>query len=178
MESAFAALDRFRRLLGAAALWMAVALFGISMLLLSADIVMRYAFNAPMAYVSEVVTIAFIYVYLLGAAALYARNEDLFLDLLYNRVGPRLRQVWLLLIYLGVAATMLVTLEVTIQLMVLQRHMPTPLLRIPLIVEHGALVACCVVILVSSLVDALGCLIWLRSGREPWPARAAAVHDG
>ena len=35
----------------------------------------------PMAYVSEVVTIAFIYVYLLGAAALYARNEDLVLDL-------------------------------------------------------------------------------------------------
>jgi TRAP-type C4-dicarboxylate transport system permease small subunit len=176
MERAFHTLDRFRSLLGGIALGIAIALFAMSLLLLASDILMRYGFNEPMAYVSELVTIAFIYVYLLGAAALYARNEDLVLDLLYSRVGPRLRQVWLLLIYLGIAATMAVTLQVTIELMILQRHMPTPLLRIPLIIQHGALVACCTVILVSSLVDALGCLVWLLSGREPWPARAAVAH--
>lgn len=176
MEHIFHVLDRFRALLGSAALGIAIALFGISLLLLALDILMRYAFNSPMAYVSEVVTIAFIYVYLLGAAALYARNEDLVLDLLYRRVGERFRQVWLLLIYLGIAVTMIMTLQVTIELMILQRFMPTPLLRLPLIIEHGALLACCVVVLVSSLVDALGCLVWIRSGREPWPARIAAAH--
>jgi TRAP-type C4-dicarboxylate transport system permease small subunit len=176
MERAFHALDRVRGLIGGAALGLAITLFGVSLLLLTADIVMRYGFNAPMAYVSEVVTIAFIYVYLLGAAALYARNEDLVLDLLYARVGARLRPVWLLLIYLGIAATMIVTLRVTIELMVLLRTMPTPLLRIPFIIQHGALVACCAVILVSSLVDALGCVVWLQSGREPWRARAAGAH--
>jgi TRAP-type C4-dicarboxylate transport system permease small subunit len=177
MERAFHLLDRARYALSAVALGLCIALFGICTVLLSADIVMRYVFNAPMAYVSEVVTIAFIYVYLLGAAALYARNEDLVLDVLYNRVGPRLRQVWLLLIYLGIAATMAVTLQVTVELMVLQRNMPTPLLRIPLIIQHAALVAASVVILFSSLVDALGCCVWMRTGRAPWPARAEpAVH--
>ena len=177
MERAFTWLDRMRHLLGGLALAICLALFAGCLLLLAADIVMRYAFNAPMAYVSEVVTIAFIYVYLLGAAALYARNEDLVLDLLYRRVGERLRQIWLLLIYLGIAATMAVTLQVTIELMVIQRHMPTPMLRIPLIVEHAALAIASAIILVSSLVDAFGCLVWLRTGREPWPARAeAAAH--
>lgn len=176
MENAFLALDRVRHVLGWVALGVAIALFGACLLLLAADIVMRYVFNEPMAYVSEIVTIAFIYVYLLGAAALYARNEDLILDLLYNRMGPGFRPLWLLLIYLGIAATMLVTIDVTVALMAIQRNMPTPLLRIPLIIQHGALVACCVVILISSLVDALGCVVWMRSGREPWPARAAPAH--
>lgn len=177
MERTFQALDRVRRLVAATALGICVALFALCMALLTADIVMRYAFDAPMAYVSEVVTIAFIYVYLLGAAALYARNEDLVLDALYNRFGPRFRQVWLLLIYLGIAVTMGVTLQVTIELMILQRSMPTPLLRIPLIIQHAALAAASLVILFSSLVDALGCCVWMRSGREPWRARAeTSVH--
>lgn len=175
MERAFHTLDGVRRFLGALALGICLALFAACTVLLSTDIVMRYAFNAPMAYVSEIVTIAFIYVYLLGAAALYARNEDLVLDVLYNRVGPRLRQVWLLLIYLGIAVTMMVTLQVTIDLMILQRTMPTPLLRIPLIIQHAALAAASAVILFSSLVDALGCCVWMRTGREPWRARATPV---
>lgn len=177
MERTFHRLDRIRRAVGVLVLGICLVLFGICTALLGVDIFMRYVFEAPMAYVSEIVTIAFIYVYLLGAAALYARNEDLVLDILYNRVGPRMRQVWLLLIYLGIAATMAVTLWTTVELMILQRNMPTPLLRIPLIVEHAALAAACVVILFSSLVDAVGCCVWMRTGREPWPARAEpAAH--
>lgn len=175
MERAFRTLDGVRRFLGALALGICLALFAACTVLLSTDIVMRYIFNAPMAYVSEIVTIAFIYVYLLGAAALYARNEDLVLDVLYNRVGPRPRRVWLLLIYLGIAVTMTVTLQVTIELMILQRTMPTPLLRIPLIIQHAALAAASAVILFSSLVDALGCCVWMRTGREPWRARTKPV---
>jgi TRAP-type C4-dicarboxylate transport system permease small subunit len=126
-----------------------------------------------MAYVSEIVTIGFLYVYMLGAAALYVRNEDIVLDFIYLRFGMRVRAVWLLVIHLAIAATMLVALDATLQMIALQRHVPTPLLRIPLVTQHYAFVAAAAIIMLSSLVNALGCLVALRAGHDPLHHRAA-----
>lgn len=153
--------------LGQACLAICAALFTASTLLLAADIALRYLFNRSMANVSEIVAIAFVYVYMLGAAALYVRNEDIVLDLVYRHFGVRTRAAWQVVVHLAIAATMAVTLVVTLQLMEIQKSVPTPLLRIPLIVEHAALAAAAAIITFSSLVDALGAALAWRRGVAP-----------
>lgn len=163
----FAALSRAAHAVSTACLGLCVALFMGCLGVLAADIVLRYAFNAPLQNVSEGVIIAFIYVYLVGGAALYARNEDIALDYFFNKAGRRPQALWLLAVYLGIAATMAVVLVETVKLMMVQRGVLTPALRLPLGIQHAALALAAAVILYASLVDALGCWIWFRSGTRP-----------
>jgi len=167
MESLFRRLATATRLITAGCLGLAVILFAASLAVLAAEIVLRYAFNHPLQNVSEGVTIAFIYVYLVGGAALYARNEDIALDYLFNKAGAKPRAIWLLAIYLAIAFTMGVVLVETVKLIQVQRGVLTPSLRLPLGIEHAALALAAGVILYASAVEALGCWIWFRNGRRP-----------
>lgn len=167
MESLFRRLAAGTRLMSAGCLGLAVTLFAASLAVLATEIVMRYVFNHPLQNVSEGVTIAFIYVYLLGGAALYARNEDIALNYFFNKAGAKPRAIWLLAIYLAIALTMAVVLVETVKLILVQRGVLTPSLRLPLGIEHAALALGAAVILYSSVVEALGCWIWFRSGTRP-----------
>jgi len=167
LEALFRRLARGTRVITAGCLGLAVALFAASLMVLGAEIVLRYVFNHPLQNVGEGVIIAFIYVYLLGGAALYARNEDIALDFLFRKAGRRPQALWLLVIYLAIAATMAVVLMETLKLMQVQRGVLTPGLRLPLGIEHAALSLAAGVILYASVVEALGCWIWLRDGRRP-----------
>ena len=167
LEALFRALAKGTRGITAACLGLSVLLFAACLGALAAEIVLRYLFNHPLQNMSEGVIIAFIYVYLLGGAALYARNEDIALDYLFNKAGAKPRAIWLLAIYLGIALTMAVVLMETVKLMLVQRGVLTPSLRLPLGVEHAALALAAAVILYASLVEAIGCWIWFRSGNRP-----------
>lgn len=167
MESLFRRLATGTRLITRGCLGLAVILFAGSLALLGAEVVLRYAFNHPLQNVSEGVTIAFIYVYLVGGAALYARNEDIALDYFFNKAGAKPRAIWLLAIYLAIALTMAVVLVETVKLILVQRGVLTPSLRLPLGIEHAALALAAGVILYASVVEALGCWIWFRSGIRP-----------
>lgn len=160
-------LDRIAWALTHVALGICVFLFGFSTLMLTAEIVGRYVFNYPFQYIAETVTIGFIYIFMVGAAALYSRNEDIALDYFFARANSKIQAVWLLLIFLAIACTMSVTLVATVQLIRIQGDVLTPSLRIPLGVEHAALAIAAAMIAFTSLVDALGCLIWAVSGRRP-----------
>lgn len=179
-ESAFRTLARGTRLLSRACLAACVVLFAASLAVLAAEIVLRYGFNSPLQNAGEAVTIAFIYVYLLGGAALYARNEDIALDFFFRRVGVTPRAIWLLVIHLAIVATMAITLVETVKLIAVQRAVLTPALRLPLGVQHAALALASAVIAYASLVEALGCWIWLRSGKRPpvfeSPVEGLLVH--
>ena len=163
----FARLSRVARMVSAACLGLCVVLFMACLAVLAADILLRYTLNAPLQNVSEGVIIAFIYVYMLGGAALYARNEDIALDYFFNKAGRGPQALWLLAVYLAIAATMAVVLVETVKLMMVQRGVLTPALRLPLGIEHAALALAAAVILYCSLVDALGCWIWFKSGTRP-----------
>lgn len=144
----------------------ALAFFACLMMLL-ADITGRYILNYPLQRVSETVTITFIWIYLLGAAALYSRNEDIFVDTFFLLAPERMRALWLLLIQLAIVACMIVVLRETLHLIHVQRRMLTPLLRLPLAVQHYALAAATIMIAFTCLIDALGSLIWLLRGHRP-----------
>ena len=167
MEQLFRTLAKGTRWISAACLALCVFLFGASLALLAAEIVLRYGFDHPLQNVGEAVIIAFIYVYLLGGAALYARNEDIAIDYFFHKASMRPRALWLLAIYLAIAATMAVTLVETLKLIQVQRGVLTPALRLPLGIEHAALALAAAVIFYASAVEAIGCWIWFRSGTRP-----------
>lgn len=167
MEALFHALARGTRVLTTGCLALSVFLFVACLAVLAADIALRTLFNHPLQNVSEGVIIAFIYVYMVGGAALYARNEDIALDYLFLKAGARPRALWLLAIYLLTAFTMAVVIVETWKLIIVQRGVLTPALRLPLAIEHAALALAATVILYASLVEAVGCWIWFRSGSRP-----------
>jgi TRAP-type C4-dicarboxylate transport system permease small subunit len=167
IEALFQTLAKGTRSVSAVCLALSVFLFGASLAIMAAEIVLRYAFNHPLQNVGEAVIIAFIYVYLVGGAALYARNEDIALDYIFRKVGMKPQAIWLLIIYLAVAATMAVVLVETVMLIKIQQGVLTPALRLPLGIEHAALAVAAAVIFYASLVEAIGCWIWFRSGKRP-----------
>ena len=160
-------LDRIADYATRAALNLCILLFAFATFLLAADITGRYVFNHPFQNVAETVTILFIYVFMLGAAALYSRNGDIALDYFFNRAPARVQAVWLFLIYLAIAVTMAVTAVETVRLIYIQRRVLTPSLRLPLGVEHAPLALAAAMIMFTSLVDALGCVIWIWRGERP-----------
>ena len=167
METLFHGLARGTRVLTTGCLALSVFLFMASLGVLAADIALRTLFNHPLQNVGEGVIIAFIYVYLVGGAALYARNDDIALDFLFLKAGVKPRALWLLAIYLATALTMAIVLVETLKLIHVQRGVLTPALRLPLAIEHAALALAATVILYASLVEAVGCWIWFRSGSRP-----------
>lgn len=167
LDALFHTLARGTRGITAACLALCLILFVGSLGILAAEIALRYVFNHPLQNIGEAVIIAFIYVYMVGGAALYARNEDIALDYLFLKAGVKLRSLWLLLIYLALALTMAVVLVETVKLIQVQRGVLTPALRLPLGIEHAALALAATIILYASLVEALGCWIWFRTGTRP-----------
>jgi TRAP-type C4-dicarboxylate transport system permease small subunit len=167
LEALFRRLATGTRGISAACLALCVILFVGALGILAAEIVLRYVFGHPLQNIGEAVSIAFIYVYLVGGAALYARNEDVALDYLFLKAGVKVRALWLLVIYLAVALTMAVVLVETLKLIQVQRGVLTPALRLPLGIEHAALALAAGIILYASAVEALGCWIWFRNGTRP-----------
>ena len=152
--------------LGAAGL-----LLGAATLVYGAEIVMRTFLNTSYPDYYEVVGFTFIYIFLFGAAALYALDEDIVIGMLHDLAPPRLRRWWVLAVYLLVACTMALVLVYTVQLIGLQRNTPTPLLRVPEAIKWYPLAIASVSIIASSLLEAWGCVLWIASGVRPktWP---------
>lgn len=136
-----------------------------------AEIVMRSFFNTSYPDYYEVVGISFIYVFLLSAGALYARDEDIVIDMLFGLMPPSLRPWWVMAVHVLVAASMAIVLFYTIRLIGLQSSTPTPLLGIPEAVKWWPLAFASVSIIYTSLVEACSCGLWIGSGTRPktWP---------
>lgn len=155
--------------------WVQLALAGVllveGMCVNGAEIVMRSFFNTSYPDYYEVVGISFIYVFLFSAAALYARDEDIVIDMVFDFVPAAAKPWWVLVVHVIVAMTMVLVLVYTIQLIGLQSRTPTPLLGIPEAVKWWPLAIASTSITFTSLVEAWSCLYWIRSGTRPktWP---------
>ena len=102
----FHAAARLVRALTWIQLTVAGILFILSLGLYTAEVVMRTGFSTGYPEYYEVVGFAFIYVFLLGAGALYARNEDIMIEAVYQRLGDRAAAWLVLIVYAGMAVTM------------------------------------------------------------------------
>jgi TRAP-type C4-dicarboxylate transport system permease small subunit len=160
-------LARLVRLAGTAQLWLAAAIFAACIALYAVEIAMRLLFHGGFPDYFEIIGISFLYVFLLGAAALYARDEDIIIDFLYLKAPPAVQAWWLLGVHCIVAVTVAVTAVVTWRLIVLQSAVPTPLLRIPESVRWVPLLIATGSILLTATARAVACAVWIRSGQVP-----------
>jgi TRAP-type C4-dicarboxylate transport system permease small subunit len=167
----FAMAARVVRMLAWAQLTIAGVLLVEGMCVNGAEIVMRSFINTSYPDYYEVVGISFIYVFLFSAAALYARDEDIVIGMLYDFAPRAAKPWWVLTVHLLVAATMVLVFVYTIQLIGLQSRTPTPLLGVPESVKWWPLAVASASITFTSLVEAWSCGYWIRDGIRPktWP---------
>ncbi len=158
---------RLVRALTWAQLSLAGVLFILSLGLYTAEVVMRTGFSTGYPEYYEVVGFAFMYVFLLGAGALYARNEDIMIEAIYLRLGPRPAAYLVSFVYAAMALTMAVIFFHTWKLIGLQMNTPTPMLEIPESVKWFPLLFLSASIVFTSLVELWGCVHWIASGTRP-----------
>jgi TRAP-type C4-dicarboxylate transport system permease small subunit len=167
----FQAAARLVRAMTHTYLALAATLFLLGLGLYTTEIVLRYGFRTGIPEYYELVGIGFIWVFLLGAAALYARNEDITIDLLHARLPERARPWLQLAVQLAVAVTMAVVAWYGWDLARRQWRTPTPLLKVSEAVRVAPLVLASASIVLSSLVEAWAALITIQAGRRVrvWP---------
>ncbi len=175
----FHAAARLVRALTWIQLTVAGILFILSLGLYTAEVVMRTGFSTGYPEYYEVVGFAFIYVFLLGAGALYARNEDIMIEAVYQRLGDRAKVWMVLIVYAGMVGTMGVIFVHTWILIQLQMNTPTPLLGVPESVKWFPLLFLSASITLTSLVEMWGCANWVVSGTRPlvWTAPPFDTFD-
>ena len=175
----FQAAARVVRTLTWAQLALAGVLFILSLGLYTAEVVMRTYFNTGYPEYFEVVGFAFMYVFLLGAGGLYARNEDIMIEAIYHRLGERARMWLVSMVYVAMVVTMAVIFYHTWKLIGLQMNTPTPLLGVPESVKWIPLLFLSASIVFTSLVELWGCVHWIAGGTRPlvWTAPPFDVLD-
>jgi TRAP-type C4-dicarboxylate transport system permease small subunit len=167
MTGGFQVAARLVRGLTWAQLAMSGVLFILALGLYTAEVVMRTGFSTGYPEYYEVVGYAFIYVFLFGAGALYARNEDIMIEAIYQHLGQRAK-AWLeLVVYVTMAVTMVIVGIHTWILIGLQMNTPTPLLEVPESVKWFPLLFLCASIAFTSAIEAWGCVIWIARGTRP-----------
>ena len=152
-------------------------LFLVSTSALAVDVVLRYFFSAPIAGLHETVMLAFTFVFLLGAAALYARNQDIVLEFVYRRLPAPVRRHLVLVVNLAIIVVLAVVLHQTFRLIDIQWNLPTPALRLPQSVFAFPVAIASVSIILTSLVECWACVLWIGNGIRPpvWPESGAAT---
>ena len=146
-------------------------LFVLAMLALTTEITLRYGFDSGFPESAEVIVITFIYVYLLGAAALYGRNEDIAIDFVYRMLPDAFRSWFMLVVHLAIAITMGIVLIYTLDLIKIQGQLLTLVTQLPMEIWWWSLVIASASIVLTSCVEVWACLIWITSGSRPniWP---------
>lgn len=120
---------------------------------LAAQVVARYAFNAPLTWSEEAARYVFIWLSFLGAWLAWARREHLGIDLLADAASPRVR--WLLL-----RVGEVVVLTFAISAMVFGRRIlevsinqPSAVLRLPMAWVYLAFYVGMALIVVQTFAD-------------------------
>ena len=175
MHRSFSHAARLVRLLTWLHLAISGTLFVVATGALAVDVGLRYLFSAPVAGLHEAVTLAFTFVFMLGAAALYARNEDIVLEFVYRRLPAPVRRHLVLVIYLAIVIVLAVVLQQTFRLIEVQWNLPTPALRVPQAVFAVPVAIASVSIILTSLVECWACVLWIGKGSRPsvWPQSGA-----
>jgi TRAP-type C4-dicarboxylate transport system permease small subunit len=134
---------------------------------LAADIVARALFHSSVRGMQEVVGLLFTWVFMLGTAALYARNGDVALTIIVRNTGARLRPLIALAVALVIAASMAILFIETLRLIEAQWSIGSADLGIPEPLRFAPLAVAAASIAISSLLEAWNCVAWARFGYRP-----------
>ncbi len=109
----------------------AAALMLAIILLLLGGVVSRYVFSMPLEWIDEAVSIAFLWVAMLGSAIAMHRNEHLRLTLFVDKMSPRVRDFVHAFALVAVAAFLIGLVWPSIEHMQEEAFITTPTLGIP-----------------------------------------------
>jgi TRAP-type C4-dicarboxylate transport system permease small subunit len=142
-------------------------LFCVALVGLTTDIVMRYAFSSSVRGMQEIVNLLFTWIYMLGIAALYARNGDAAITFVARSLPLRAQIALALLVSLIIAASTVIVLVATLRLIDLQAGIASAELGIPEPLRFAPLALAAASITITSLIEAWACLIWIGTGVRP-----------
>jgi TRAP-type C4-dicarboxylate transport system permease small subunit len=134
--------------------------------LVSAQVVMRYAFNAPLVWSEELARMVFVYLTFVGAALAFHRRENLRLPILTDAL-PRRGRRWLQATMLALEIAFLAVV-IAYSVPLLQRLAParTPALEWSMATVYAGVLVGAVAILVAAAADLVRTVGELR-GRAP-----------
>lgn len=167
-------LDAFKKLIAVldrVSMLIAGAVFCLAFALLVYDIILRTAFNSSVNGLHELVVVMFIYVFMLGAVSLYARNEDVNIPLLVDALGPRSKTVVMAISHLCVFMIMAVVAFYSIRLLPSWHAQKTPALGFRKSWELAPVIYGTAIIALTGVLNA-----WRLSVGEKVERDLAAAH--
>ena len=160
-------LTQFVNFVGAVQLWLAALIFVGCVMLYGAEVFARGLLNRSIPEYFEIVGIGFVYVFLFGAAALYARDEDIVIGFVYDRAPALMQPWWLFGVHTAVAASAVVTASATFDIIALQWTTPTPLLGVPESIRWIPLAIASVSMAATAGCRMAACVVWATRCEQP-----------
>jgi TRAP-type C4-dicarboxylate transport system permease small subunit len=148
-------------------IWICGALFCVAISCLVAEVATRFAFHSSIRGVQEIVGLFFLYGFFLGAAALYARNEDVSLTFFIRALPTERRALIACVVALIICTSMSVVAYEATFLMIAQATIYSADLQISESFRFAPLALAAASIAATSLIDAWANVIWMRSGSKP-----------
>jgi TRAP-type C4-dicarboxylate transport system permease small subunit len=138
---------RLLRHVGRVELFVALVAFCLVIGLVTAQVVLRFAFNYGIWWIQEVVQLAILSAYFLGTSYIFKARQYLVIDLVFNRLGERSRiAVYLAIQVLTAAFCLMLVIELVglapgqWQMKTFVLHVPRFYASIPLLIASASMV--------------------------------------
>ena len=125
--------DRFIRIVDLSSAWCTVAMVGV----VAVQIFLRYVFGRPLFWADELANWLFVWVIYLGAGVLVRYDAHLTVEIVIDRLSPRVNQWRLLFVNLLVLSFLILLLVQTVGLLQKFGTTPSPAMNIPMVFFFG-----------------------------------------
>ena len=168
--------DRISVLVGKAFAW----LIGALMVVVCAEVVKRYALNAPSASVFDVTAMMYGACFMMCGAYTLAQNKHVRGDFLYGSMRPRMQAALDLALYLafflpGILSLVVAGWEFASDSWAIWEHTSTTAEGTPLYPLKSLIPVAGVLVLVQGAAEIVRCVVCLRTGS--WPERLKDVEE-
>ena len=169
-------IDRISTFVGRAFAWLIIAL----MLLVCADVLMRYAFNKPSNWAFEVSTMMYGALFMMCGAYTLAQNGHVRGDFLYGSMKPRTQATLDLILYFvfflpGIGALAYAGYDFAHNSWVINEHSSITANGPPLYPFKMLIPAAGALVLLQGFAEIVRCVVCIRTGI--WPARIGDVEE-
>jgi TRAP-type mannitol/chloroaromatic compound transport system permease small subunit len=176
MDKFMLRVDEISTFIGKAAAWLVVLL----MLMVFTDVVRRYAFNSPSAWIGELSVMAYGTLFMICGAYTLAQNGHVRGDFLYSSMKPRTQATLDLILYItfflpGIAALVYAGYTYAAESWRIGEH-TTQIANGPALYPFKTIIPIAgAIVLLQGFVEIMRCIVCLKTGE--WPARLKDAEE-